>query len=220
LELPTVSVSGGLVVWDELLSATRKVLKLYDLSTEQVKTLEIPAAMYPVDPQIQGMRLIFLDNSTDPNRSTEDFLSRGGRLMLLSLADLHLLQLDSTPSARQARFSGTFAAWHGTVPDPDHPNGLSTVFDVHLSPIDGGKSRVLAKLGYRADISGSYVVWFNDRQPGTFAYALKSGVTRDLRVKSLQDPAPTYALCGNTLFFAPRDSTSDHSIRFVRLPPA
>lgn len=218
LELPTVSLKGDLVVWDELVSGGIKVIKLYHLASNATETLALPSGVYPVDPQIGDQEIVFLDNSQDPNHRQEDFLTRGGRLLLLTLPDRHLHALDSTADARQARLGRFFVAWHGTVPDPDHPNSPATVFDVRLSPLDGSKSRIVAQLGYRAVISDTDLVWYDDRLPGTFMYSLGSGRTRNLHVKDMESEAPTYALCGDTLFFVPLEGDGSHSIRSVKLP--
>jgi len=219
LELPFYSLSGHTVVWDELEADGRKVLKTLDLASGTSETLRLPTGTYPTRPKISGGQIVFLDNSTDSSRSTEDFYSRTGQLMLYDLATGRIRKLSSTPQAAQPDYHGSVVAWSGTSPDPQGP---SVVPDVRLSPTDGKPFKIIAGLGDLPLVSDSFVIWYDHEQRALFAYSLESQRSVILTLASHKDLKAEYGLCGHMLFFAlsPEVDGDKSRLRYVDLRDA
>jgi hypothetical protein len=221
LELPFYSVSGHTVVWDELEVTGRKVMRIRDLNSASEKILSLPSTMYPTRPKISGDHIVFLDNSTDPGRTTEDFYTRTGKLMLYDLSSGRLKELSSTPQAAQPDYHGGMVVWSGASQDPRGASG-SFVPDVRLSPLDGKPFRIIGGLGDLPLISDSFAIWYDHEQRRLFAYSLGKQQTTILTVTNHTDLKAEYALCGSTLFYAlPPDVDGNASrLRYLDLQAA
>jgi hypothetical protein len=201
LELPFYSLSGHLLVWDQLLPGGQKVLRLRDLESGSSGNLPLPGEMYPTRPKIDGDTIVFLDNAADPDRAHEDFYTRNGQLMAYSLTTRKARKLDSTARASWPDFHGSTVVWSANAQDPQGPTG-SAVPDVRLSPLDGGHYKIIASLGILPLLSNWYVVWYDHEQRRLFVYSLSLHESRRLMLANRQDLKSEYAICGRTLVYA------------------
>jgi hypothetical protein len=201
IELPFYSLSGHLLVWDQLLPSGKKVLRIRDLESGSDENLPLPVEMYPTRPKIDGDTIVFLDNAADPDRAHEDFYTRNGQLMAYSLTTRKARKLNSTTRASWPDFRGSTVVWSANVQDPQGPPG-SMVPDVRLSPLDGGPYKTVATLGILPLLSDSYVVWYDHEQHRLFVYSLATHESRRLMLANRQDLKSEYAVCGRMLIYA------------------
>jgi hypothetical protein len=202
-ELPQPSISSdGILVWDETSHSGRE-LRVFHLTTNESTVVQLPPSVSPVAPRVDGRTVVFLDNTTDSNRQNEVWISRGGALMSYNLDTNRLSRLWSEDDARQPLFATGYVAWYATVPDPRHPSDSSTVWQVRLSPLNGGSGRILGLVGASLLLSSSHVVW-NDFQTNiTYAYSFSTDRTSVVLATGMHQGSrlPLYALCGPFLYY-------------------
>lgn len=215
-ELPLPSLSGNILVWDELLASGQKVLQLLDLQTSARRTLALPGGAYPVFPQVDGDNVVFLDNSTDPHHASEGWFARAGKLEWMQLSSGRTTSLDEEPLAEQPHLAATHVVWHKAVADPDH-GGVGSVLDVRDTELNGAGTRVIGPIGGHVAVTPSHAAWWNDHAHRTVAYAFGSGRSTSLDVEGLRD-APIYAACGNRLYFAASTVDAQRGINAIELP--
>ena len=194
-EPPNATLSGDLVVWDELTSAGDKVLRTFVISSGARSTLSW-LGVRPTWPVSDGQLIAFLDNATDPHASTQINATRGGHLMVYDLKTQRLTKPDSAPDARQEVMAGSLIAWEG--------QGAGGNFSVWLSSLDGSPAKQISGVGYRIRLSSTKLMWTGPE--GTFQYRLDSQTTTKLAVAPLQDIkswTPSFALCGNAVYYSP-----------------
>ena len=217
-ELPSPSISiAGVVVWDQL-GPAGKVLDTRNMVTSESRTLPLAVGAYPISPRIDGSLIAFANNATDPKRSTENWVSRGGRLMLYDLATGQVRALSSTDDARWLQFSQNRVLWSATVADP--LGRSSSAFDIRWSSTDGSDTEVLAAVGTNGVISSKDAVWFDYEAQVTYAHSFETGNTYLVHVHGLgfqpNLPSPFTTLCGDQLYYL--DATTGRELRSVALP--
>lgn len=126
-ELPEAAVGDGFIVWDELMSAGRKVLWRYDLASGGRTQLNLPAGMYPVRPVASGSSILFMDNSQDPNRSSEGWTNRAGEPILLNLPTGQISHLASGSVVYEAVLSQARAVWIMATPNDSYVVEQATI---------------------------------------------------------------------------------------------
>jgi hypothetical protein len=209
-ELPWYDAADGRAVWDQLDSAGRAILRLHDFQTGESTTLPIPSGMYPVQPTISGNSIVFVDNSTDPNRAHEDFLGRRGSLRRLDLVTQSITTLSAAPSAWMPLARGGEVVW--TNMSSTGPTSVSGV------SMNGGSIKNFGSDPVTPVTDGARVVWYDSDTLRFATYGLHTGKLLQLQVGNWQDVRSVFALCNGRLFFAlPADSGSN-TIRYVDLP--
>jgi hypothetical protein len=212
-ELPWYDASGGKAVWDQLDSNGAPVLHMYDFAAGQTTTLPIPAAMYPVQPAISGNSVVFVDNSTDPDRGHEDFLSRRGTLRRFDVTKHDITTLSTDSSAWMPRARGGDVIWTA-MPG----QGPSALLEVRL---DGGGISTLGSNPVAPLTDGSRVVWYDSHALRFITYGLRTHHTTDLQIGTWQDMRSVFALCGSRLFFAlPEAIEGSSTLRYADLSGA
>ena len=129
--MPWYDAGDGHAVWNQLDASGKEVLRLYDFATGQSSTLSLPSEMSPFEPAVSGSAVVFVDNSTDPSRTREDFLGRRGSLRRYDLLTKQVSTLDADPTAFMPRVN------NGEVVSTDiAATGAATVAAI---PLSGGK---------------------------------------------------------------------------------
>ena len=213
-ELPSPSISSdGVVVWDQL-GPNGKELHLRDMAASNEQTVPLPSGTYPIFPRIERTSIVFADNQTDLKRSEENWVSRGGRLMMYDLPTGHLRSLASTNDARHPELSNGRILWYATVTDPKGQS--SSVWEIRVSRLDGSPPAVLGPVGTNGLISASHALWFDFESGRTYTHSFVSGRDYHLDVVGLgvqtRLPIPSYALCDSTIFYVDASSNQLKSV--------
>lgn len=130
-ELPYPTAGDGFIFWDELMSDGQKALWRFDEGSGATSQIKLPAGIYPVRPSASGGRVLFLDNSRDPNHASEGWTNRQGEPILLDVASGQFTHL--SPGAVVAN-SGSDAVQSGV----DHVKHRRQVG--HPGSVDTGRS--------------------------------------------------------------------------------
>lgn len=192
-ELPQAAVGDGFIVWDELMSAGRKVLWRYDLASGGKTQLSLPAGTYPVRPVASGSSLLFIDNGQDPNRSLEVWTNRAGEPILLNMATGQIRHLASGSVVDLAALSPARAVW--IMPTPDNS------YVIEQATITTGVRSTVAP----TDLVGRLLA--NDRITIWLA-GVRGAVTARLGTRTavinseLSYSPGGLALCGSELYYA------------------
>jgi hypothetical protein len=210
-ELPWYDAADGRAVWNQLDSAGKAILRIYDFTSGEATTLPLPADTYPVQPTISANSVTFVDNSTDPDRSHEDFFGRRGSLRRFDLTTQSLSTLSSDPTAWMPRARGGQVVW--TAMPSVSPSVLME------TQLEGGAITALGSDPVTPVTDGARVVWYDSHQLHFIAYGVRSHHAVELQVDSWQDVRSVFALCGNRLFFAlpPALEGGSSTIRYVDL---
>lgn len=210
--LPRYSAADGRAVWDQLDANGAAVLRMYDFGTRMTTTLPLPAGAYPVNPVISGDQVVFVDNSTDPNRTSEDWLGRRGSLRRFDIRTGETSTLDADPTAFMAQIASGQVVWFA-IPQSQSQESVKTV------PLNGGKVRMIGYYQGLPETNGSIVVWYDAQQHRFLAFGLKDNRLVPLQVAGWPDPGSEFALCGNRLYFAiaPAVDGDTSTIRYVDL---
>lgn len=229
-EPPFYSISGNLVVWNQVAPTGHEELVEYDLRSHTAHSVRLPSGVSPTQPQIAGGRVAFLNTSVNPHAAQEPFFSRGGAPSVLDLATGRVTRLSSATQAQTIAFNGSMVAWSNTVPDPVNPPP-AVVPDVRLTSASGGPTRVIGAVGYSLAMDGKYVVWYDAENGRIYSYAL--GVNREVSITISGQSSfgnGSSAVCGDRLFFAlppsaagpngPLDPRAQSFIRYVNLSEA
>ena len=205
--VPRYSASSGRAVWDQYDAHGVPVLRLHDFATGQTTTLGLPPGAFPVNPVISGNEVIYVDNSTDPNSSQEDWLGRRGSLRRYNIQDGQVVTLDPEPSAFMAQIGGSQVVWYAV------PQEVKTV------PIGGGSITIIGRYSGIPQTNGSVVVWYDSRALRFMAFGLNNHRMSPLQIGDWPDPRGTFALCGNRLYFAlsPDLESPNITIRYADL---
>lgn len=206
-ELPRYSASDGRVVWDQFDPSGAPILRLYDFGSAKESTLDLPPGTFPINPVISQNKVVFIDNSTDPNSASEDWLGRRGSLRLFDIPTGQTTTLDQEPTAFMAQIGGSHVVWFGM------PAQVKTV------PLGGGKVTVIGNYSGIPQTNGSIVVWYDSRALGFLVFGLGDGHVTPLQVADWPDPRGNFALCGSRLYFAlsPDLEAGTSTIRYVDL---
>jgi len=210
--LPRYSAADGRAVWDQLDASGAAVLRMYDFGTRLTTTLPLPAGTYPVNPAISGDQVVFIDNSTDPNRASEDWLGRRGSLRRYDIGTGKTSTLDADPTAFMAQIAGGQVVWFA-VPQSQSQESVKTV------PLTGGKVRMIGYYQGLPQTNGSIAMWYDAQQQRFLAFGLKDNRLVPLEVAGWPDPGNEFTLCGDRLYFAiaPAYDGSTSTIRYVDL---
>jgi hypothetical protein len=210
-ELPRYAVSDGRAVWDQLDAAGTPVLRLHDFGSGLTTTLGLPTGAYPVNPAIAADQVIFVDNSTDPNSSQEDWLGRRGSLRRYDISTGQTTTLDADPSAYAVQTAGSQVVWLA-IPAV----GASSIKTV---PVTGGPVKVIGNYSGLPQTNGSIVVWYDSQANGFMMFGLQETRLVPLQLGDWPDPQGPYALCGNRLYFAvaPGLDGGTSTVRYVDL---
>jgi hypothetical protein len=213
-ELPRYAVSDGRAVWDQLDSTGAPVLRLHDFGSGSTTTLGLPPGTYPVNPAIAGDKVVFVDNSTDPNSSQEDWLGRRGSLRRYDISTGQTTTLDADPTAYTVQTAGSQVVWLA-LPGA----GASSIKTV---PVAGGPVKVIGNYSGLPQTNGSIVVWYDSQTHGFMMFALQEARLVPLQLGDWPDPQGPYALCGNRLYFAvaPGYDGGTSTVRYVDLTSA
>jgi hypothetical protein len=209
--LPRYDAADGRAVWDQLDSAGEPELRMYDFATGGSSKVGTPAGTFPVNPAISGNEIVYIDNSTDPNSSKEDWLGRKGSLRRYDIPTAVTTTLDADPSAYAVQASDLQVAWFALP-----PTGGTSVKTVALA---GGRVTVIGNYSGIPQTNGSVVVWYDSHAHRFLAFGLGDSRTAQLQVGSWPDPQGPFALCGNRLYFAvaPGYDGGTSTIRFVSM---
>lgn len=210
-ELPRYAAGGGRAVWSQLDSSGRAILRGYDFGTGQAGTLPLPAGMYPVQPAASSDGVVFVDNSTDPDRAREDFFGRRGTLRQVDLATLRLTTLSADPTAWMPQTAGGVVVW--TVVSASSPAVVSAL------RLPGGPVQSLGANPVTPQTNGALVVWYDSAARQFVAYELTRNRLVRLQVGTWPDVRSVFALCGDRLYFAlpPASDGGTSTIRYVDL---
>jgi hypothetical protein len=211
-ELPAYDAADGRAVWNQLDPSGREVIHVFDFASNQTTTLPLPPGMAPVQPAISGNAVVFVDNSTDPDRQREDFLGRHGSLRKYDLVSNKISTLSEDPTAFQPRAAAGEVVWTALVA------GGNVVASTSLNggpvAIIGGSNPITPQT------NGASIVWYDS---GTlhfmeFNLALKAVV--QLQVGSWPDVRSVFTLCRNALYFAlpPVNDGGQSTIRVADIP--
>jgi len=213
-ELPRYAVSDGRAVWDQLDTAGTPVLRLHDFGSGSTTTLGLPRRAYPVNPAIVGDNVIFVDNSTDPNSSQEDWLGRRGSLRRYDISTGQTTTLDADPTAYAVQTAGSQVVWLA-LPAAG-PSSIKTV------PVTGGPVNVIGNYSGLPQTNGAIVVWYDSQAHGFMKFGLQTTRLEPLQIGDWSDPQGPYALCGNRMYFAvaPGYDGGTSTVRYVDLTSA
>jgi hypothetical protein len=211
-ELPWYDAANGRAVWNQLDSAGKPIIRMHDFTTGATTTLPLPSSMYPVQPTTTASSVIFVDNSTDPDRAHEDFFGRRGSLRRFDLTTQKLSTLSSDSTAWMPEARGNEVVW--TAMPSGQPPSVSAI------PLGGGTITMLGSNPVAPQTDGSIVVWYDSHALTFMEYGLQKSRLVELHVGSYQDPRSVAALCGKRLFFAlpPAVDGGTSTIRYVDLP--
>ncbi len=192
-ELPQAAAGDGFIVWDELMSAGRKVLWRYDLQSGGKTQLSLPSGMYPVSPVASGSRLLFSDNSQDPNRSSESWTNRAGEPILLNVPTGQISHLAPGSVVFNALLSQARAVWFIATPDNSYVIEQVTMPTVVRSMIThtDAYSRLLA--------NDRITIWL---APPRGAVTARLGTRTAVINPELSYSPGGLALCGSELYYA------------------
>lgn len=208
-ELPWYDAADGRAAWNQLDANGTEALRIYDFNSGESTRLTLPAGMYPVQPTISGSSVVFVDNSTDPERAHEDFLGRHGSLQRFDLQTGQVATLSGDPTAWMPRAGGGEVVW--TVVSKGVVSGVS---------LSGGPVRTFGGSNpITPQTNGTVVVWYDSRALRFMAFGLKDGRLTELQVGNWPDMRSVFALCNNRLFFAlpPALDGDSSTIRYVDL---
>jgi hypothetical protein len=211
-ELPWYDAGDGHAVWNQLDASGKEVLRLYDFTTGQSSTLSLPSGMSPFEPAVSGSAVVFVDNSTDPSRTREDFLGRRGSLRRYDLLTNQVSTLDADPTAFMPRVNNGEVVWTDIA--------ATSAATVAAIPLSGGKvSNIGGSQPVTPQTNGSIVIWYDSATMHFMAFGLKTGRVAQLQVGTWADVQSVFALCGNQLFFAlpPASDGGNSTIRLVDL---
>lgn len=193
-ELPQAAVGDGFIVWDELMTAGRKVLWRYDLASGATTQVSLPGDMYPANPVASGTSLLFIDNSKDPNRSSETWINRAGEPILLNVPTGEIRHLASgSGSVFNPVLSPTRAVWFGFNPDNSfviRQVTIPTDSQTDIARLDS-YSRLLA--------NDKITIWL---APPRGTVTARLGTRTALINPELSSGVGGLALCGSELYFA------------------
>ena len=194
-EMPRPTVGDGFVVWDELMPGAGKVLWLYQVDSGGTRRIGLPAGTYPVAPSAVGRNVLFMDNSHDPNHSSEIWVGRGGEPILLNLDTGRITDLLPGSTVFDSVLTATRAAWIN-----GGPGGTGEVVQ-EMSPLLNGRVQTLAAIDSVAPI------WANDRITIWLAgirgeVTAHSGVRTAVVSPDLTSSPGGIALCGHDLYYA------------------
>lgn len=216
--LPWYDAGGRYAVWNQLDQKGKEVLRTYDFTDGALNTLPLPSSMSPVEPAVSGSSVVFVDNSTDPDRAHEDFFGRRGSLRRFDLTTKRIATLNPDPTAWMPVARGGEVVWTVMAPPPSPVAPTSGV--VAAAPLGGGRTTIVGGFNpVTPQTNGSIVVWYDSSTLGFMVDVLRNARHVQLRVGGLGDTRSVYALCGNRLFFA-RPLVTDggtSTIRFVDL---
>jgi len=210
-ELPWYDAADGRAVWNQVDASGKETLRLYDFSTGLSKTLILPADMSPFEPAISGSTIVFVDNSTDPGRSQENFLGRHGSLRRYDLLTGRIDTLDADPTAFRPQIDNGQVVWTAI--------GSSGNTMLAATPVVGGPIVTIASDPVAPQTNGSIVVWYDSSTLHFMAMVFGSGRVVQLQVAALTDVRSVFALCGSELYFAlpPAEDGGNSTIRRVDL---
>jgi hypothetical protein len=205
-EMPRPTVGRDFIIWDELVSGPRKLLFRYDLNAGSTKQLDLPAGMYPVNPSADGRKVMFLDNSRDPNHASEVWLGRGGEPYLLDLDTGGLTDLAPGATVFDGVLTSSRAVWiNGT-------GGAGTTYSIEDAVLTAGTRRTIADIANVAPLiaNESITIWLDGIRGAVTARTgnRTATVSPDLTVSP-----GGMALCGDLLYYA----GPDLSLRAARI---
>lgn len=192
-ELPQAAVGDGFIVWDELMNTGRKVLWKYDVTSGTTTQVSLPPGMYPASPVASGTSLLFIDNSQDPNRSSESWINRAGEPILLNVPTGEIRHLASGSAVFNAVLSPTRAVWFVSNPDNSfviRQVTIPTDSQTDIAQLDS-YSRLLA--------NDKITIWL---APPRGTVTARLGTRTALVNPELSYGAGGLALCGSELYFA------------------
>jgi hypothetical protein len=212
-ELPRYAAGDGRAFWNQLDAGGHGVLRSYDFGSGRATTLPIPAGMFPVQPVVSSGGVIFVDNSTDPERAQEDFFGRRGSLRSLDLASGQVTTLSADPTAWMPQSAAGVVVW--TAISPSAPTVLSVL------RLPSGTPRTLSARPVTPQTNGAIVVWYDSASLGFTALELNPDQLVRLQIGSWPDLRSVFALCGNRLYFAlpPVNDGGTSTIRYADLTP-
>lgn len=213
LALPWYDASNGLAVWDQLDSASLSVLRVHDFASGKTITLSLPVNMYPVQPTVSNGAIVFVDNSTDPNRAHEDFFGQRGSLRSYDLKTGSTTTLSDDPTAWMPRARGGEVTW--TI--------MPTAGAIQTAAMStqGGAVTALGGSPVTPMTNGSTVFWYDSHDLRFIAYRLSDHRRTNIQVGAWPDLRSVFALCGNKVFFALPEALEGSSvIRYINLPGA
>jgi hypothetical protein len=192
-ELPQAAVGDGFIVWDELMSSGRKLLWRYDLASGATTQLNLPAGMYPVSPVASGSTLLFIDNSQDPNRSSETWTNRAGEPILLDVPTGRISHPASGSIVFEPLLSQARAVWFMATPDNSYViEQLTIPTDVrNMVTRTDAYSRLLA--------NDRITIWLG---PPRGAVTARLGTRTAVINPELSSSPGGLALCGSELYYA------------------
>ena len=186
-------MGDGFIVWDELMSAGRKALWRYDLQSGGKTQLSLPSGMYPVSPVASGTSLLFIDNSQDPNRSSETWTNRAGEPILLNASTGQISHPASGSVVFDAMLSPARAVWFMSTPDNSYVIEQITIPTVVRSTVTqtDAYSRLLA--------NDRITIWL---APPRGAVTARLGTRIAVINPELSYSPGGLALCGSELYYA------------------
>lgn len=196
-ELPWYDAADGRAVWNQLDAGGNEALHVFDFSTGQSSTLNLPPAMSPFEPSISGSSVVFVDNSTDPNRASENFFGRRGSLRRYDLATGQVSTLDAEPTAFMPHMDNAEVVWNVV-------NSSGNSNTVAATPQVGGKVIRFTGNGYpvNPETNGAFAIWYDAATLHFMALGVKTGRVVQLKIGDWADIRSVFALCGTQLYFA------------------
>jgi hypothetical protein len=151
--LPWYDARDGYAVWNEAGPLGTQQLWLHDFALGQSRQLPLPTGMAPVEPAVSGKTVVFVDNSTDPNRDHEDFLGRRGSLRKFDILSGQASTISAEPTAWMPRILGEEIVWTsiGGAANP-----------LSVASLNGGSpTEVAGSSPISPQTNGALVVWYD-----------------------------------------------------------